>query len=407
MLGFLKLKHNFIIDFFNKKTIYSFYDRVYNKTNGQFFLNPKTVTSDFGNRIYVVNNIPPYFDLRINTDNVSYDFFTTNHTTGFLVNLKGYTSIAGYLKDQFGAKSRSKMRAYLKRLETCFSIRYNMFHGDISKKDYDFLFDQFLVMIKRRFSQRKETHEALKDWDYIRKTTYSRILRKEVSLFVIYDGNKPIDICLSYIHQNIFNNSIRSYDIDYSKFRLGHIDILKQLEWCLENDYTIFDLSIGDMDYKRKWCNTIYEFEHQVLFPKKLIHKKFLAAIIKQLICLKSFMKEKRVDVLYHKVKSTFKKKKKEKVKEDKEFCLKKIPISEALLSKKTVNIDINQEDYSFLRQEVYDFQYKHSALSTDLSIQKLINCKNTFIVSYKNDYIVLINQKINTTKNNGLLQSG
>ncbi|MDT0607853.1 GNAT family N-acetyltransferase [Croceitalea rosinachiae] len=393
MLSFLRLKHNFTLDFFSKGSIYPIYNEVYNKTSGQCFSNKVSVFPNPKNKIYVVNNIPPYFDLKINTEKVPYDYYKTNYLKGFLVNLDGYDSIAEYLKNQLGSKSRSKMRAYLKRLETCFSIRYRMFHGTITKKEYDFLFNQFLIMIKRRFSQRKETHEALKDWEYIRETTYSRIIKKEASLFVIYDGDKPIDICLNYHHQNIFNNSIRSYDIDYNKFRLGHIDILKQLEWCMENEYTVFDLSYGDLDYKRKWCNTVYEFTQHVLFPKDLVQKRVLAFLVIQLINLKAFLKNKKVDILFQKIRAILKRKPVKAI-ESYEPSLEIIQIPEGLLLEERVKIDINKEEYAFLRKKVYDFQYIERVHSENISVHRPIDRNDTFIVLYDNDGIAIINQK-------------
>lgn len=380
MLSLLKLKYNFTADFFSNKSVYPFYEKVYNKTNGECLLNRTPVSTKFEDKIYVVNHIPPYLDLKINTSNVSYSCFKTHYLNGFLVNLEDYDSVTAYMKEQFGAKSRSKMRAYLKRLETCFPIRYKMFYGNISKKEYDFLFERFLLMIKRRFSQRMDTHEAMKNWDYLKKTTYSRILEKEASLFVIYDAEKPIDICLNYHYQNIFYDSIRSYDIDYSKFRLGHIDILKQLEWCLENDYTIFDLSYGDLDYKRKWCNTVYEFEQHVLFPKNSLLKRVSAFFILQLIILKGYLKKKKVHVLFKKVKSILKRNP-EKITEYLEPRFDVIPISENPLFEKVDEIDINKEEHAPLRKEVYDFQYTQFEASRDIKVYKIIDHKDSYLI--------------------------
>ena len=393
MLSFLKLKHNFTLDFFLKNSIPPVYDGFQNKTNGRYFLNKASVIPNLKNEIHVINHIPPYLELRINND-IAYDYYKTTFLKGFLVNLDGYNSITEYLGNQFGAKSRSKMRAYKNRLEACFSVRYKMFYGTIGKKEYNFLFDRFLIMIKRRFSQRKETHGALKYWDLIKETAYSRILRKEASLFVIYDRDKPIDICLNFHHQNIFNNSIRSYDIDYYKFRLGHIDILKQLEWCLENNHTIFDLSYGDLDYKRKWCNTVYEFEQHVLFPKNLIHKRVLAFLVLKLISLKAFLKKKKINLLFKSVKSILKRKKVKTSENQEHISLKITPIPENIVLEDCIKIDISKEEFSFLRKEIYDFQYSRRAHSENISVYKSVDNDNTFIVLCENGGIALMCQK-------------
>ena len=312
----------------------------------------------------------------------------------FLAHLEDYDSLEAYLKKQFGAKSRSKIRAYKKRLETCFKVRYKMFYGDISKKDYDFLFEHFLTMIKRRFEQRGDTHGDLKIWALIRNTTYGMILNKKASLFVIYDDEKPIDICLNYHFLNVLNNSIRSFDIDYSKFRLGHIDIYKQLEWCFENNHTIFDLSYGDLDYKRKWCNTIYEFEQHVVFPKKKLSKKLQAYIIIQLLKLKASLDKRKEAFPFRKVKSLILQKNTSiKNSTENPFEIKdNIELSENLL---VSIIDINTDEYSFLRKPTYDFLYLNFESSNNISVYKIKGEENTFLIKgAKNNRLIKSNLK-------------
>ncbi len=380
-MDLLKNKYNFTIDFFSKEIIYPFYDNVYNKTNGEDFFNEKSISpTDLKNRIYVVKHISPYLDLKINTARVPYSCFKTHQLDGFLANLEGYHSIVEYMRDQFGAKSRSKIRAYLRRLETCFDVRYKMFHGNISKEEYLFLFERFLLMIKRRFAQRGEIHGDLKYWDFLKETSYALILKKKASLFVIYDEEKPIDICLNYHHQNVLNNSIRSYDIDYSKFRLGHIDILKQLEWCFENQHTIFDLSYGDLEYKRKWCNVTYEFEQHVLFPKGLISKRILAYILLQLIVLKGFLKKKKVHILLSKIKSVLKKPT-ERVQAILEDSFEITDVLEVPPMESMTEIDIDLEEYAFLRKIVHDFQYINFDTSNNIRVCEMNNRQGSYVI--------------------------
>src|SRR5690606_41905928 len=65
---------------------------------------------------------------------------------------------------------------------------------------------------------------------------YTTLFRsKRASFFVIYDGDHPIEISLNYHLNDVLFSSISSFDIDYAKFGLGHIEIHKQLEWCLEH----------------------------------------------------------------------------------------------------------------------------------------------------------------------------
>lgn len=381
MLDFLKLKYNFTEDFFTKRLIYPFYGNVLNTTNNENYFNKITTSEKVSkNKIYVVNHIPPYFDLKIHKE-LPFNLYKISQLNGYLANLEGYTSIDNYLKDQFGSKSRSKMRMYLRRLETCFDIRYELFYGNIEKEEYEYLFGQLHDLIVRRFAQRGNTHESLANWKLLKKISYSMILNKEASLFVIYDNKKPIDICLNYHHQNILHNSIRSYDIDYSKFKLGYIDILKQIDWCIKNDYKIFDLSYGDLEYKRRWCNVTYQFEQHVLYNRNRFGKKIVAYIIVELLALKGTLKKYKVHIFYQKAKSLFKRKNKVSKVKLEEPVFQILEVTKILLDENITKIDITKEEYSFLRKPTYDFQFLNTESSENVRVYKKNDQNEIFFI--------------------------
>ena len=91
-------------------------------------------------------------------------------------------------------------------------------------------------------------------------------------MFVIYHDTRPISISLNFhYNERILFSDCASYDIDYEKFGLGHIDLYKHLEWCLENNYAFLDLGNGVSEYKSKWCNIFYNFHYFLYFKKKSI----------------------------------------------------------------------------------------------------------------------------------------
>src|SRR5690606_19884949 len=193
----------------------------------------------------------------------------------------------------------------------CFDINYKMFYGKIEKEEYDFLMNSLKKMLVKRFKQRNNVNERLHEWDHFHKIIFPLINQKKASLFVIYDEKKPIDISLNYHHDKIFFSAIASYDIDYAKFGLGHIDIYKQLEWCILNHYQIFDLGMGDMEYKSKWCNTIYKFNHHFIYQKRSIYSALITSSLIKKIITKQYLRNKKIDVLYKKITSLFKRNKK------------------------------------------------------------------------------------------------
>ncbi len=62
----------------------------------------------------------------------------------------------------------------------------------------------------------------------------------------MYHDKNPISIGLNLINGKLIYRYIKAYDVDYSKFYIGLIDIVKQLEWCFERKFEIFDLLKGD-----------------------------------------------------------------------------------------------------------------------------------------------------------------
>ncbi len=374
-------KYKFAYDFYDTRSIYPFYKNIINKTSGENYLNNDNPKADvLTGALHIVNYINPYYNIIVNDKETALKVLKFQQTSGFMAQLGKFTSVEQYMAANMGSKSRTKIRGYIRRLETCFTISYKMYFGEISKEDYDFLFAKFNEFLTERFLQRGDNHEAFPRWDSIQSSTYNMILNKTASLFVIYNGNRPIDICLNYHHQNIVDNAIRSYDIDYSKFRLGYIDIYKQLEWCFENGVEVFDLSIGDFDYKRQWCNVQYEFENHILYDKNSFLKKTMAYILLAFYKTKGYLKKKNVHLLYHKIRSIFKPKKKSDPSNNETVItleeLENLPSSNYITQIYNIH-----EKYWAIRKPIYDFQYSNAEPSRNIKVYKMNNQNDIFFV--------------------------
>lgn len=88
--------------------------------------------------------------------------------------------------------------------------------------------------------------------------------------------------------------SIPSYDIDYAKFGLGNISVQKLLEWCIANDYKMLDMGFGAFDYKIKWCNDVYDFEHHIFHRKSSLVSSTLVFLITLKTKLINYLLEKK-----------------------------------------------------------------------------------------------------------------
>ncbi|MGB5236596.1 MAG: GNAT family N-acetyltransferase [Flavobacteriaceae bacterium] len=211
--------------------------------------------------------VPEYFNCRIEEEKLLIQKIK-HHNWGYAIKLNNCESAREYLRRQFNSTARRTILRYIKRLEHCLDINYELHFGEIEKDHYDNLMNRLHHMFVTRFNMKGERHKELPYWDQIRANTFDQIKRKEASLFVIYHDQKPIEISLNYHLGKMLFSYISSFDMDYAKFGLGHVEIFKQLEWCLNNDYIIYDMGVGGTDYKRRWSNYIYQFEHHILYPR-------------------------------------------------------------------------------------------------------------------------------------------
>lgn len=217
---------------------------------------PNTNMLDMNGLLYI-NNVPDYINLKLKP---GYKSKTIPLTHGFMADISGYKDISDFLKDNLKPRLRTAVKSSIKRLELSFNITYRVFYGEISQEEYDSLVNNLYHFILRRFDELKEENARINEWERFHQLFLPLIRQKKASLFVIYNDGKPINISLNYHYDKIFFYAIPGFDIDYSKFGLGHIMLYKQIEWCFQNNYKHFDMSMGDLDYKRQWCTNDYCF---------------------------------------------------------------------------------------------------------------------------------------------------
>lgn len=373
-------KSHFLWDFFLFNKIPAYYNELENNVNKSIEIIPiYNSENTLHSGIHEIRFIPFYFDLKLRHFNPNYTQKKYYRVDNFLVNLEGYANAEEYMKDRLGQKSRSQWRRRVHRLETCFNIEYKFYYGDISKQKYDQLYFSFEYFIKKRFKQRGDSFSFKDKWDVIKKNSYQMILEKKASFFVIYANDKPIDICLSYHFQNIMLHLIRSYDIEYSKFWLGQIDMYKQIEWCFFNNFKIFDLMWGELDYKIRWCNKVIQYEHHFLYDKKRFLNKYIVIALIKLYKIKDFLLKKKVYIFLDHIKNFVNKNSQSENIQFKKEVLIKIPLKDNL-----TELDINLKEYAFLRKPTFDFQYLNFEYTDNIRLFKINNEKNSYIIQGK-----------------------
>ncbi|BFP42746.1 hypothetical protein FGF1_35910 [Flavobacteriaceae bacterium GF1] len=219
--------------------------------------------------IYSFTYVPDYIKAEISNPDL-WKEKTFPSVNGYAICLHDCPSIEDYLRNNLKSRRKAINRA-VKRLETCFNISYKVFQKNTTEDEYHFLMGKLKTMIIKRFEQRGQKSDSLAVWDKVVSTSLDLIKQGKASLFVIYDEDNPIVISFNYNYDTMLFSYISSYDIDYAKFSPGQIEIYRQLEWCINNGYTQYDMGWGDMAYKKWWSNKIYRFNHHILYPKHSI----------------------------------------------------------------------------------------------------------------------------------------
>jgi hypothetical protein len=379
---------NFFFEFFEKNSILPFYGSLVNNTNGKIIINEKIKEIKGKGRgicVCVVNMIPPYFDLEINKENAHYKAFQVKYRTGYIIDLSQYSNVDEYLKSYLGSRHRKNILGRLNKLQSCFSIHYKVYFGEIDDLEFRVLFKELERMIRTRFEQRGEEHVGLKRWDLYEENVYDLILNKRASLFVIYDDKKPIAISLSYHFENILDSAITSYDIDYAKFGLGNIELLQKLEWCFENNYKRLDMRWGELRYKRLWCNAIEEYNCDVVYNNNLIAMPIAFAVAK-LIIIKKLLLHHKILPLKFSFKLWDRQKSNTNLEMEDAPIYRTIDLDELPLKNEISAIDFNEKEYHFLLNPLYNYQYANSEHTRDIKIYRVIDEKGSYIVEGKSN---------------------
>lgn len=347
----------------------------------------KTVCKDGSiNKFYFLKFVPDYMVPKLTYPDL-YTIRKVSHVKGYSAYLADFSDVDSYLKSQFRSNSKT-IKRYVNRLETCFDIRYKLYFGTIERLEYEFIMYSLENMKEKRFAQRDDFDESLPHWEYTYRITFDLINNKRASLFVIYDEEKPIEISINYHFNGILYSSISSYDIDYSKFGLGHVEIYKQIEWCVANNYKIFEMGRGDLDYKRRWSNLIYNFEYHLVFRKEHIWAQIYTRILENLIKLKNFLISKHIHTYPIRAKKFLSSKNHNK--NVKSISYKVLPFDDKISLQGLIPIDFSSAPYFFLKRYIVDFLYASSEHITNIEVFE-VKSGTTFIVkgSYRKVKIV------------------
>ena len=332
--------------------------------------------------LYCLKYVPDYMQLSLKHSSL-YRVNSIKGENGFSVNLKNHENIDDYLTSQFKSKPRSAIRKYIKRLESSFNIEYKMYFGEIEDSEYDYLMSVLRDMLNRRFEQRNGVDVFKNRWKALYDLILKLLREKKASLFVVYNNKVPIAITANYhFNDKVFFYWMPSYDIDYSIFRLGHIVIYKELEWCFKNNYSVYDMGRGALDYKRKWCNRFYNFNYQYIYKASSLWA--LMAFKKEYnkMSIKNNLKKNKTLLSVNKLRMSLKKSNTSKKAETVSgYSITKMDSLETFDTIKT--IDFSEDKYIKIRKPINDFIYTNVLHVSEIEVFEVLK-NEKFIIKGK-----------------------
>ena len=295
---------------------------------------------------------------------------------GYAILMKEHKDLESFLRQEYKKSFRDNIRRLVNRLETCFDVRYEIHFGNIEKQQYNSLMFSLKNMLAKRFDERGDTTDVLKNWDHYLESTYSFILEKRASILTIYANEKLIHVCINHHFKNILFVSVPSYDINYSKFAIGNISIHKLLEWCIQNQYYMLDMAYGDLEYKRRWSNYLYSFEHHILAPKNKPLSRGLASLNRCFIQIKNILKSYNVDEFVKKMKTL--KHKKSRNQDNNPYSVQE---QNNTTIEDTLKIDHFNINNDTLQKAIFDFLFNTKTHIKDIQVFAQGNKKDFLII--------------------------
>lgn len=244
---------------------------------------------------YGVGDFPDYLSAKVNQRFSNFKVNRVRQYKGFLCDLDGCTSAIEYLKQNFSGKSIKKINARIRQLESRYTVTYTFHYGELDKEHYDYLFDQFYILLKKRFDEKKVYNRYLLEWKAYHELVYPMLLRKEASLFTIFADGNMVAIELDFHFGDVSFGYINAFDSSFGVYQVGDICMLKRLDWMIRENYKLYDFMMGETFFKNKWSNFTYHYYHHLFFRATSPVGLLKCFLFKGKLQLKQFLRDKGI----------------------------------------------------------------------------------------------------------------
>ena len=372
---------NFVTELYAKRQLPHIYTDISNIYSDDLISNNLN-KSENDYDLLVVEDLPRYLKISRGNKPNHIKSYSLKQYSGFLINFKDVKSLSDYLNQRFGRTSRYKLRREQRKLEYCFNVSYKMHFGEMSKTEYDFVFEEFYKLLEIRSIEKGIIGNAnLKYKDEYYKRVHQMIIDKEASFFVIYNGVSPIDICLNFHIKNTIFQYIRTYDVAYSKFNTGYTDLMKQIEWCIEKKVDSISFSKGPYYWKQRWCNTIYDYDYEVFYNKHSLKAIISATKFRFVKTLKQVTRELGVIEKYH----NFKEQRRKALIPKSTHKVEILDSDEDFKTSNLIRFNYYSTEYNELRRLIYEFLYNYDEKEKDIILYKISDVPHSYLIKGNN----------------------
>lgn len=314
-------------------------------------------------------DIPDYMKVTFHGDNGKVFERSVALYEGSYIELGKYQGFDHFIKQKLSSNRRAKIRAAKRNLEHIFSIDYAYYYGvELSDSTYFGLMKALKEMITKRFEEKQMKHTALEDWDNFIKWGRILIAEKRAVMFVIYSDGQPIHIAFNYVWEKLVFAFVRGFDVNYSRFHLGFIDMLIQIEWSFNNQFQIHDFLRGNLDYKIMFADSTYLYRAHFLIPSV---KRNPMALLPWIGCSLKFdvyyNLKRKFGILYHGI-SFLPKRRKKKV----SVYQLDVPSQEEsiqLTKNHMPKVNLETEPHEYLKRAAYHFLYNTKTPIKELEV--------------------------------------
>ena len=386
-------REQFFWDFIKLGEVPDFYTNiVFNKTN-YILENSTTILDTNTQKIICVALFPTHLTSKIkDEDNYYLNKIPQINYNGAGIYINQPKTFDEFLNENLKPRIKKNLKRTISRLDNSFNISYKYYYGNISDETCDFLLNTLKKMLDERFDEKNMINQFLLEWNKNISNLSDLIKQKKSSLFVIYDEEKPISISLNrHFKDNMMISECNSYDLDYSKYGLGHIDLYILLKWCIDNDYAFLDLGLGISEYKKKWCNTYYNFDYHIYYKKKSIIAKLIASYEISKIKAKNLIKQLKIDVYLNALKKILKESNRNPITSiSPSYTLEPIKTINNTLTNRYKTININSPECKLLRYPIYNYLYSNGDHIDSIKIYEIIDELKTYIIQSNKETLKL-----------------